>query len=71
MNSKNKSRLSEEKLHYIIAATVLISWLLYFAAYQDLYDKKKIYQGIIFISILAPLYAGCVFAFFHFNKNNK
>lgn len=70
MGNKKKAGLSDEKLHYLIAVVALVSWLLHFAANLDFYDKEKIYAGIIFISITAPLYAICVFVYYHFNGSN-
>ncbi|SFK32142.1 hypothetical protein SAMN04487936_11154 [Halobacillus dabanensis] len=67
---KKKIELGEEKLHYLIAVAAITSWLLYFAAKLDFYDSEKILSGITFISITAPLYAVCVFAYYHLNGSN-
>lgn len=70
MGNKKKAKLSDEKLHYIIAVVALVSWLLHFAANLDFYEKEKLYSGIIFISITAPLYAICVFSYYHLNGSD-
>ena len=54
IGSHKKVSLSEEKFHYLIAGAALVSWLLYFAANLDLYDKEELYSGMIFICLAAP-----------------
>lgn len=66
----SKAKLSDEKFHYLIAVVALVSWLLHFAAKVDFYEIEEIYSGIIFIAITAPLYAVCIFIFYHFNGSD-
>lgn len=70
INGSKKVYFSDEKFHYLIAVVALVSWLLHFAANLDLYDKEKLYSGIIFICMAAPFYAGNVFLYYRLNKNN-
>ncbi|WP_101841978.1 hypothetical protein [Halobacillus sp. Marseille-P3879] len=70
MSKEKRGKVSDAKLHYLIAVAALVSWLLHFAANLDFYDREKLYSGITFICIAVPLYAACVFLYHYFNNNH-